>query len=178
MYRHHHPGPQGRGFPPFFDMAARMQGFSGPFGPRARRGDVRTAILRLLAEQPMHGYQIIQELSDRSAGAWNPSAGSVYPTLQMLADEGLVDAEQTGGKKVYHLTESGRAAAAEFEGRSAPWQDAAASTSDVSGYHQAAARLAQVVFQIGTTGTDAQRTAAYEVLETARKQLHAILARE
>lgn len=178
MYRHHHPGPSGRPFPPLFDMASRLGDFPGPMGARARRGDVRAAILRLLAEQPMHGYQIIRELTDRSGGAWNPSAGSVYPTLQMLADEGLVDAEQSAGKKVYHLTESGRTAAAEFEGRSAPWEDAAAANPEASAYPQAAARLAQAVFQVGSTGSDAQRAAAYEVLETARKQLYAILARE
>lgn len=186
MYRHHHQGPKAPGFQPLLDMAARMESFAGPgfgpgFGPgagRARRGDVRAAILRLLAEQPMHGYQIIRELTERSSGVWNPSAGSVYPTLQMLADEGLVDAEQSGGKKVYHLTEAGREAAAAYEGKSAPWEDAAASSSDPSAYHQAAARLAQVVFQVGTTGTEAQRTAALEQLEATRKKLYAILAED
>ncbi len=70
----------------------------GQFGPhsRARRGDTRTAILRVLTEQPMHGYQIIQELSQRSGGAWSPSAGSVYPTLALLADEGLIEADGDG----------------------------------------------------------------------------------
>lgn len=63
---------------------------AGAFAQRARRGDIRAAILRLLAEQPKHGYQIIQTLSERSGGAWSPSAGSVYPALQLLADEGLV----------------------------------------------------------------------------------------
>jgi len=178
MYRHHHPGPEGRGFPPLFDMAARLGDFPGPIGVRARRGDVRTAILRLLAEQPMHGYQIIRELADRSGGAWNPSAGSVYPTLQLLADEGLVDAEPSAGKKVYHLTDAGQAAAAGLEGQRAPWEEAAATTTEGAGYRMAAGRLAQAVFQIGSTGSEAQRTAAYEVMETARKQLYAILARE
>ncbi|SDC05220.1 Transcriptional regulator PadR-like family protein [Raineyella antarctica] len=181
MYRHHHPGPRARGFQSFSDMAARFEGFAPGFAPgvgRARRGDVRSAILRLLAEQPMHGYQIIHELADRSGGVWTPSPGSVYPTLQMLADEGLVDAEQSGGKKVYHLTEAGRTAAAGLEGKSAPWEDAAASTPDISRYRQAAARLAQAVFQVGTTGTEAQRAAAYEVIESARKQIHTILAQD
>lgn len=176
MYRHHQPGPRGRGFQPLLDMAARLEHLPGP--GRARRGDVRAAILRLLAEQPMHGYQVIRELAERSGGVWNPSAGSVYPTLQMLADEGLVDAEQTAGKKVYRLTDAGRAAAAEYEGQSAPWEDAAASTGEGSGYHLAAGRLAQAVMQVGTTGTEAQRAAAYEVMETARKQLYGILAKD
>ncbi len=183
MYRHHHPGPGrpgpgSRGFPPIFDLAARFGDFPGPNGPRARRGDVRAAILRLLAEEPMHGYQIIRELADRSGGVWNPSAGSVYPTLQMLADEGLVDAEPTDGKKVYHLTDAGRSAAEQLEGRRAPWEEGAGATPEGGEFRMAAGRLAQVVFQIGSTGTEAQRSAAHEVLERARKQLYTILAQE
>ncbi len=176
MYRHHHSGPKGHEFSPFFDMATRMQGFAGP--GRARRGDVRAAILRLLAEQPMHGYQIIRVLTDRSDGVWSPSAGSVYPTLQMLADEGLVNAEQSGGKKVYHLTDAGREAVAEFEGQRAPWEDAAATGSDLNDYRQAAGRLAQAVFQVGANGSDAQRAAAFEVLESTRKKLYGILSED
>ena len=114
---HHDGGPRGHGLPPMFAMAGRMPGFAAAAGGRARRGDIRTAILRLLAEQPMHGYQIIQELSTRSGGVWNPSAGSIYPTLQQLADEGLVDSEESAGKKVYHLTDAGRAAGRTGSGR-------------------------------------------------------------
>ena len=123
---HHDGGPRGHGLPPMFAMAGRMPGFAAAAGARARRGDIRTAILRLLAEQPMHGYQIIQELSTRSGGVWNPSAGSIYPTLQQLADEGLVDSEESAGKKVYHLTDAGRAAVDDLGAESAPWEEAAA----------------------------------------------------
>lgn len=77
------------------------------------RGDVRTAVLSLLAEKPMHGYQIINEIAERSGGTWKPSAGSVYPTLQLLADEGLIEAEEQNGRKTYSLTEAGRAIADE-----------------------------------------------------------------
>ena len=93
--RHHHR--RHRGFGP--DYA---------FGRRAGRGDIRAAILVLLAEQPMHGYQIIQELAERTGGVWQPSPGSVYPTLQQLADEDLVrEASSESGKRVYELTDAG-----------------------------------------------------------------------
>ena len=83
-------------------------------GTRMGRGDVRAAVLALLAERPMHGYQIIQEIEERSGGAWKPSPGSVYPTLQLLADEGLISAEEANGRKTYALTEGGRAEAAMY----------------------------------------------------------------
>ena len=88
---------------------------------RMARGDVRAAVLSLLAEEPMHGYQIIREIEDRSGGTWKPSAGSVYPTLQLLADEGLVAAEEQNGRKTYSLTEAGRATADEADAP-APWE--------------------------------------------------------
>src|SRR5262245_13544395 len=82
----------------------------GPFGrgPRVRKGDVRAAVLVLLAEQPRNGYQIIQEISERSGGLWKPSSGSVYPALQQLEDEGLVETESVDGKRSFKLTETGR----------------------------------------------------------------------
>src|SRR6478752_8876595 len=92
-------------------------------GTRAGRGEVRSAVLALLAERPMHGYQIIREIEERSSGSWKPSAGSVYPTLQLLADEGLIRAEESNGRKIYSLTEAGRAEAE--EAGPAPWESAA-----------------------------------------------------
>ena len=150
----------------------------GHGGMRARRGDVRAAVLRLLSEQPMHGYQIIQELSARSDGAWSPSAGSVYPTLQLLADEGLVTAEETAGKKVFSLTEAGIAAVAETADQPAPWDEAAQSDSGASGYREAIAKLMAAAFQIGKGGSAEQVAAAVEVLTDARKKLYAILAED
>ena len=76
-------------------------------GTRMGKGDVRSAVLALLAEKPMHGYQIIQEIEERSGGSWKPSPGSVYPTLQLLADEGLIKAEESNGRKTYSLTDGG-----------------------------------------------------------------------
>ena len=110
---HQHSNPFGSDPTAFLRGLADWGRHGGPMGghfgmhARARRGDTRTAILRVLAESPMHGYQIIQELKQRSGGVWTPSAGSIYPTLQLLADEGLVIAEETSGKKVFSLTEAG-----------------------------------------------------------------------
>ena len=76
-------------------------------GPKARRGDVRAAILAVLAEQPMNGYQIIQEIAERSGGAWKPSPGSIYPTLQQLEDEGLVTRRDRGRPPDLHADRRG-----------------------------------------------------------------------
>ena len=97
--------------------------FEKKVGSRMGRGDVRAAVLSLLAEKPMHGYQIIREIEERSGGSWKPSAGSVYPTLQLLADEGLITAEESNGRKTYALTDEGREVAAS-EGAT-PWADSA-----------------------------------------------------
>jgi DNA-binding PadR family transcriptional regulator len=195
MYGHHHDdtdmadalrsrahGAHGRGgfgrggqFP--FGPGMGFAAFAGMGGMRARRGDVRDAVLRLLSEQPMHGYQIIQELSARSGGAWSPSAGSVYPTLQLLADEGLIAAEETGGKKVFSLTDAGKAAVAETVDQPAPW-DASAQGQTQQGYREAVARLGAAAFQIGKNGTSDQVAAALEVLTDARKKLYTILAED
>jgi DNA-binding PadR family transcriptional regulator len=166
-------GPHGHG-----RMPGGFGGFGGPGGGRARRGDVRSAVLRLLAEQPMHGYQIIQELSSRSGGAWSPSAGSVYPTLQLLADEGLVTSEEAGGKKVFSLTEAGIAAVAETADQPAPWDEAAESGSGATGLREATARLMHAIVQVGKTGSADQIGRAVELLTDARKKLYSILAED
>jgi DNA-binding PadR family transcriptional regulator len=174
--RGRHGGFGPHGFKGPFGIAGHLHGFAG--GGRARRGDVRSAILRLLAEQPMHGYQIIQELSSRSGGAWNPSAGSIYPALQLLADEGLVAAEETAGKRVFSLTDAGKAAVAETADQAAPWEEAAQGDSGVGGLREAAGRLMPAVFQIGKGGSKEQVTAAIDVLNDARKKLYALLAED
>jgi DNA-binding PadR family transcriptional regulator len=156
-------------------MPPHGMGFGGP-GMRARRGDVRPAILRLLSESPMHGYQIIQELSARSGGAWSPSAGSVYPTLQLLADEGLIVSAETAGKKVFSLTDAGTAAVAETADQPAPWEEAAASGAHNGDFREAIGKFMPAVFQVGKNGTKAQTDAAIEILDEARKKLYAILA--
>src|SRR5215211_6725890 len=89
---------------------------------RGRRGDVRGAVLALLAEEPMHGYEMIQRLEERTGGRWRPSAGSIYPTLQLLEDEGLVSSEEVDGRRVFSLTDDGRKAAEERGDGPAPWE--------------------------------------------------------
>ncbi|MGB4137542.1 MAG: PadR family transcriptional regulator [Microbacterium sp.] len=147
--------------------------------PRMARGDVRAAVLSLLAEQPMHGYQIIHEIEERSGGSWKPSAGSVYPTLQLLADEGLISAEEQQGRKTYSLTEEGRAAA--DAGKPAPWRktDDDARRHDLSRHAalpKAGVDLAAAAAQVAHTGTPAQIEQAVTILDDARRRLYAILA--
>jgi Transcriptional regulator PadR-like family len=110
------PGDVWRGARHWLAAAGRgrggPRGFGGPWGRhggRRPRGDVRAAILVLLDEEPRNGYGIMQEIEERSAGAWRPSPGSVYPVLQQLEDEGLVRAAQTGERKLMELTEEGKA---------------------------------------------------------------------
>jgi DNA-binding PadR family transcriptional regulator len=144
-------------------------------GSRVGRGDVRAAVLALLAEEPMHGYQLIHAIEERSGGAWKPSAGSVYPTLQLLADEGLVTSTESGGRKVHALTDAGRAAAAEA-GASSPWQ-APGSGSAFGGLPRAGAELAQAAAQVGRTGSPEQIREAVAALDETRRRLYSILAR-
>src|SRR5215208_2879278 len=106
--RHHHHRGRGRGRRDF-PFGGPMGFGGGPFGgrgPRARRGDVRQALLTLLAEEPRNGYQLMQEIERRSEGVWRPSPGSVYPALQQLEDEGLVRAEESDGSKRFVLTDA------------------------------------------------------------------------
>jgi DNA-binding PadR family transcriptional regulator len=142
--------------------------------PRMAKGDVRTAVLTLLAEQPMHGYQIISEIEQRSGGSWKPSAGSVYPTLQLLADEGLITASESNGRKTYALTDAGQAAAADASGKGAPWEGQRSSSG--GSLTKAGIDLAQAAAQIGRSGSPDQVAEAVKVLEDARRRLYSILA--
>jgi DNA-binding PadR family transcriptional regulator len=169
-----HRGPGGHGFG---RMGWMPRDFFGPGrGPAVRRGDVRAAILILLAEEPMHGYQIIGQLSERSGGMWRPSAGSVYPTLQQLEDEGLVKAEERDGRKVYALTEVGRKAAAESTRNRAPW--------DVPGADETMSLwalfrpLAAAVAQVSQVGSPETVEKARAILLDTRRQLYRLLAED
>jgi len=150
--------------------------FEQKVNTRVGRGDVRAAVLALLAEQPMHGYQIIHEIDERSGGSWKPSAGSVYPTLQLLSDEGLISAEESNGRKTYSLTEAGRAAAAESGEKPAPWESTTRDHGRVTALPKAGVELAQAAAQVGRSGSPEQVQQAVEILDDARRKLYALLA--
>ena len=141
-----------------------------------RRGDVRTAILTLLAEEPMHGYQIIGLLGERSGGMWRPSAGSVYPTLQQLEDEGLVKGEERDGRNVYSLTDAGKEAAARSTKNPAPWDMPGASDAvNLMGLMHPLAAAASQVAHVGNPETIERARA---VLVEARRSLYRLLAED
>ncbi|MFC7812151.1 PadR family transcriptional regulator [Streptomyces olivaceus] len=173
------PGGPGGPFGPGFGHGGPWggRGRGGPRG-RARRGDVRASILALLKDRPMHGYEMIQEIAERSGGAWKPSPGSVYPTLQLLEDEGLIASESEGGKKLFALTEEGRTAAG--EGPEAPWEDASKGVDweALNDVRQAGFGLMEAFGQVWKTGSKEQREKALAVIGDARKKLYLILADE
>jgi DNA-binding PadR family transcriptional regulator len=129
----------------------------------------------------MHGYEIIGELSDRTEGLWRPSPGSIYPTLQLLEDEGLVVAQvdDSAGKRRYNLTEAGQGAAAEVAKGPAPWEEVAAGAPvGARTLRHAVAKLMPVVGQVGMSGGPREYEEATKVLDDARRRLYAILAGE
>lgn len=175
------PGGPGRGFGgPWGPMMGRGWGFGPGEGRRAGRGDVRTAVLALLTEGPRHGYQMIGEIAERSGGAWKPSPGSIYPVLSALQDEGLVDDEKIDGKRVFSLTDAGRAYADERAEELAHVFDANSSDegSDVTDLKQLLMGVGSAAVQVVTTGSPEQVEAARKVLANARRELYLILAED
>jgi DNA-binding PadR family transcriptional regulator len=168
----------GFGFPPFSPGGHGHPGRGRGRG-RGRRPNVRGAVLALLTERPMHGYEMIQELDQRTGGAWRPSPGSIYPTLQLLEDEGLIvaaAAEAGGGRKRFSLTEAGQPEAAEAA-QTPPWEEFAPDT--INSWHEirdAGFQAMNALRQVMLNGTDDQRERAAQVLEETRRKLYAILA--
>jgi DNA-binding PadR family transcriptional regulator len=183
--------PRHRDLKVFLMRGGRGRRHSRPFGPwggygpghfggrrKAGRGDIRAAILALLAEQPMHGYQIIREIGERSEGAWAPSPGSVYPTLQQLTDEELVRASETDGKRVYELTDQGRAQAEQRQG-ALPWEEAAEGADDeLAALRDLVFQVMAATRQVAHAGTAGQLAAAQQILRSARKSLYQLLAED
>lgn len=160
-----HHGGQGHG-----------QGF-GPFG-RARRGMIKTAVFAALAEGPMHGYQIIQRIEQLSGGAWRPSPGSVYPTLQEFEDRGFVRSEEVEGKRVYALTELGAAEADKLRDTEGnlPWMEAEGHVGTRMKLRQSVGALAAATRQVGMSGSDETVEKTLEILADARRRIYALLA--
>jgi DNA-binding PadR family transcriptional regulator len=187
------PGARGRCGPGFHRHRRHGFGpgpfgdFGGGFGPgrgprgrgrKARRGDIRTAALLLLAEEPRNGYQIMQEVEDRSEGEWRPSPGSVYPALAQLEDEGLIRSEEHDGRKLFVLTDAGRKLVEERgSDRPAPWEQMGGELSDgVVELKRLIRDVAYAFAQVARTGSEPQLARAAEVLAAARRDLYKILA--
>ena len=147
-------------------------------GGRMRRGEIRSALLAVLAEAPGHGYEIMQRLEDKSGGAWRPSPGSVYPTLQMLEDEGLVRSREQDGKRVFELTEAGRT---ESERRTEaaggpPWAIGGRADSPIGRLRESVMQVHAAARQVGQAGDEAQVERAVEIVRNARQALYRLLA--
>lgn len=185
----HEDGPHGRrgrahrrghrrGGPPFgpggFPPPGR--GFGRGRGRRTSRGDIRLAVLALVAEQPRHGYEIIQEIAERTGEAWRPSPGSVYPTLSQLQDEGLVTVERSAGRRVVELTEAGTRYVEEHRAElDAVWESAQGEEGAVELWEQLG-QLHAATHQVLTAGTPAQIEAATAAITDARKTIYRLLA--
>ena len=176
MSGHHRGGRRGRphhrhgGGPPFGPGAFGR-------GPRARRGDVRAALLVLLAEEPRNGYGLMQEIEARSGGAWRPSPGSVYPALSQLEDEGLVKAEESAGRRQFALTEAGRTYVTEHADElGTPWEEVGGGGEHVAELRTLVFGVGAAVMQVVQAGTEEQIAEASKVLEDTRRALYRILA--
>jgi DNA-binding PadR family transcriptional regulator len=184
-------GRAGRPFEDIDDLIALGRMWKGgPFGGggwgphrrgrgRARRGDVRLALLRLLAEEPRNGYQLMQAIEERSEGLWRPSPGSVYPTLAQLEDEGLIRSADVEGARRFELTDAGREHLSTRAGEPAPWEsDEPASDNPLAELAPLVIGIGKATFQVASVGNPAQRNQARTLLQETRRTLYRILAEE
>jgi DNA-binding PadR family transcriptional regulator len=172
---HPHGHEHGHGHGPW----AAHEGFGPPWargrGGRMRRGDIRNALLKALVDGPAHGYEIIRRLEEKSGGLWKPSPGSVYPTLQMLEEQDLLSSYEDAGKRVYQLTDAGRAEAEGAENDQFPWEGAEG-LSGRRALRVALAQLALAVKQVQAAGDQDLVDRAAEALKEARQKLYQLLA--
>jgi DNA-binding PadR family transcriptional regulator len=159
-------GPRGR-------WGGGRGGWGG--GRRMPRGAIRTAILVALRDEPGHGYEVMRRLEEMSGGLWRPSPGSVYPHLQMLEDEGMVQSSEVEGSRTFTLTEAGRA---EAEKATLPWQDPGESDDDVRTLRTSVGQLMSAAKQLAGAGEKAQIERGISVIQKARKELYQILAED
>jgi DNA-binding PadR family transcriptional regulator len=163
------------------ERAAEWGGGAWRGGPRRmRRGDIRTALLVALGDGPAHGYELISRLEQKSGGTWRPSPGSVYPTLQLFEDEGLVKAEERDGKRVFALTDAGRAEAAKRveEHGATPWDADPEGDTPNRALRKAAGQLFAAAKQVVQTGDAAQIDRAVVAVKAASKELYQILSED
>jgi DNA-binding PadR family transcriptional regulator len=166
--------PEGFGF----GFGGGRRGRRGGPGRRARRGDVRAAALALLSERPMHGYEMIQELEERTDGVWRPSPGAVYPALQLLEDQGLVTADAEAGKRLFSLTDTGREEAVKAGDRK-PWDDVTEGIDPQQfKLRDSLGPIAVAARQVAVAGTPDQQAAAVRILADTARKLYALLAEE
>jgi DNA-binding PadR family transcriptional regulator len=170
-----------RGFGPSFDPRgfdpAMLAAFGGRGRKRASRGDIRAAILSLLSDGAKNGYALIKAIAEKTDGLWKPSPGSVYPTLQQLVDEELVEATGDGRRTEYVLTDAGKAYVADHQSElDAAWQAAPGLSASGAVLHEAIGKLMGVVQQYRFAATDEQRAQAAEKIDELRKALYLILA--
>jgi DNA-binding PadR family transcriptional regulator len=183
-----------RGRPPFEDIddliAMGRMWKGGPFGRpgwgphrrgggRARRGDVRLALLRLVAEEPRNGYQLMQAIEERSEGLWRPSPGSVYPTLAQLEDEGLIRSDETEGARRFEITDAGRGHLDSRADEPDPWEPAAEEADNpLTELAPLVIQIGKATFQVASVGDSAQRDRARTLLAETRRGLYRILAED
>ncbi|WP_293311193.1 PadR family transcriptional regulator, partial [Mycolicibacterium sp.] len=172
-HRHGGFGPR-PGFGPGFGPGG-PRGRRGHGRGRGRRGDVRAGILALLAERPMHGYEMIQEIAERTDGVWKPSPGSVYPTLQLLVDEGLIAGTETAGsKKLFELTETGRAVAEKLD--TPPWEQITDCIEpEEASLRTAVGQLFGAIEQSALAATPEQQHRVVDIVNNARREIYQIL---
>ena len=178
-----HPGP-----PPWVAGLFGMGEAPRTRGPRVKRGDVRSAILDVLHaavkwEEPINGYQVIQQIGERSNDAWRPSPGSVYPTIQQLQDEGLVEADDERGRRTIRLTAEGVRYCEEHADELAavwtPFERGARDEGEGVEFADLKPEIGQVmgaIWQIATSGSTQQRRAAVDILVDTRRRLYGVLA--
>jgi DNA-binding PadR family transcriptional regulator len=149
-------------------------------GGRMRRGDIRTAVLAVLAEEPGHGYDVIQRLEEKTAGAWRPSPGSVYPTLQLLEDEGLVRSVERDSKRVYEITDLGRSESTRRvdEAGGTPWDLAGRDDDRIGELRDAGRQLLIAAKQVSASNDSQRLERTIAILKRARKEIYTMLAED
>lgn len=169
-HRRHRPHGPGRGGP---------HGHGPGRGRRARRGDIRQAILLLLDEEPRNGYGLMQEVEERSGGAWRPSPGSVYPALSQMEDEGLVQMSESDGRKEFSLTDAGKSWVEENRERvGSPWDlEGRGAPKELGSLMKSTKGLMIAARQVAHSGEKQQLEEARKIVDDARRQLYGILAR-